>query len=183
MIFTPTELTGAYLIEPEIFNDERGSFYRFYCADEFQQIGHNKPWIQLNHSYTAKQGTIRGMHFQLPPFSEIKMVKCIAGKINDIIIDLRSESPTFLQWISVELSAENKRILYIPEGFAHGFQTLTDDCELIYHHSAAYVEGSEGGIRWNDPMINIKWPLPPVNISSRDMKHEFLTTQFSGIKL
>src|SRR5436190_14882982 len=171
MIFTATELAGAYTIEPEIFKDERGLFYRFFCADEFQQIGHNKPWVQLNHSYTAKQGTIRGMHFQLPPFSEIKMVKCIAGKINDTIIDLRSDSPTFLKWISIELSAENRRMLYIPEGFAHGFQTLADHSEVFYQMAEFYAPDYARGVLWNDPAFGIEWPEAPQVIAARDQAY------------
>jgi len=183
MKFTPLLLNGAYIVEPTVHGDERGLFYRFYCADEFKQIGHYKPWVQLNQSYTKSRGTIRGMHFQQPPHAEIKMVKCIKGKIMDIMVDLRNESQTFLQWVGIELSAENRRMLYIPEGFAHGFQTLTDDCELVYHHSAAYAKDSEGGIRWSDSLVNVHWPLPPINISDRDQQHPLLTNQFTGIKL
>ncbi|HEY4935375.1 MAG TPA: dTDP-4-dehydrorhamnose 3,5-epimerase [Puia sp.] len=183
MIFIPLPFQGAYIIEPEVYQDERGSFYRFFCEDEFKQIGHNKPWIQINHSHTKSKGTLRGLHFQLPPYSEIKMVKCIAGKILDVIIDLRNGSSTFLQWTGVEISAENRRMMYIPEGFAHGFQTLTDDCEMIYHHSASYVKDSEGGIRWDDPMINIKWSLPPIHVSTRDQEFPLINRQFQGIKL
>ncbi|MDZ4710677.1 MAG: dTDP-4-dehydrorhamnose 3,5-epimerase [Saprospiraceae bacterium] len=182
MIFTQLPLDGAYLIEPEIFQDDRGSFYRYYCENEFKQIGHSGHWVQLNHSKTRNQGTIRGMHFQLPPYAEIKMVKCIAGRILDVIIDIRNSSPTFLQWTGIELSATNNRMLYIPQGFAHGFQTLTDDCELIYHHSAFYVKGSESGIRWDDPLISITWPLPPSNLSERDKQHAYLSNQFTDIK-
>jgi dTDP-4-dehydrorhamnose 3,5-epimerase len=183
MIFTALPLKGAYTIEPEVYQDERGSFYRFFCADEFRQIAHHKPWVQLNHSYTKSKGTIRGLHFQLPPHTEIKMVKCIAGKILDIIIDLRKGSSTFLQWTSVEISAENRRMMYIPEGFAHGFQTLTDDCEMIYHHSEIYTKDAEGGIRWNDPLINIRWPLPALHISARDQQFPLITNQFQGLKV
>ena len=182
MIFTPTPFSGAWLAEPEIYEDNRGLFYRFFCEEEFKKIGHNKSWVQLNHSYTAKAGTIRGMHFQWPPYSEIKMIKCIAGKIFDVIVDLRDESPAFLQWFGIELSAENRKMLYVPEGFAHGFQTLTDNCELIYHHSAFYTAGHEGGIRFNDPAINIHWPLPVTNISERDKNHPLLENS-KGIKL
>ena len=180
MIFTALSLKDAYIIEPEVYEDERGSFYRFFCEDEFRQIGHNKPWVQLNHSYTKSKGTIRGLHFQLAPHTEIKMVKCIAGKILDIIVDLRKGSSTFLQWTGIEISAENRHMMYIPEGFAHGFQTLTDECEIIYHHSEVYRKDAEGGIRWDDPMINITWPLPPLHISIRDQQFPLITKQFSG---
>jgi dTDP-4-dehydrorhamnose 3,5-epimerase len=183
MIFTSLPLQGAYIIEPEVYQDERGSFYRFFCNDEFKQIGHNKPWIQLNHSHTKSKGTVRGLHFQLPPDGEIKMVKCITGKILDVIVDLRIGSSTFLRWTGVEISAEDRRMIYIPEGFAHGFQTLTDDSELIYHHSTAYIKNSEGGIRFDDPLININWPLPPLHISARDLQFPLITNQFRGIKV
>ena len=182
MIFTELPLNGAFIIEPKIFSDERGFFYRFFCKDEFKGIGHQKEWVQMNHSYTAKKATIRGMHYQLPPFSEIKFLRCIAGKIWDVIVDIRTGSPTFLQYYGVELSAENKKGLYIPEGFAHGFETLTDHCELIYHHTASYTAGKEGGLRYNDPRINIQWPVEPVLLSERDQNHALLTTTFQGIK-
>lgn len=182
MTFTGLPLHGAFVTEPTIFADERGLFFRFFCKDEFAAIGHHKEWVQMNHSYTAKKGTIRGMHYQLPPFSEIKYLRCIAGKIWDVIVDIRAGSPTFLQWYGVELSAENKKGLYIPEGFAHGFETLTDDCELIYHHSALYTAGMEGGLRHDDPHIRISWPLEPLLLSERDKNHPFITTNFQGIK-
>jgi len=181
MIFTPTSLAGSYIVELEPFSDDRGWFARFYCKQEFQQIGHQQEWVQLNHSFTTKKGTIRGMHFQKPPFREIKMVRCISGSIFDVIIDIRKDSPTFLQWTGVELSAENKKMLYIPEGFAHGFQTLSDNCELIYHHSAFYTPNSEGGIRYDDPQVSINWPLPVTIISERDANHPLLNEQFKGI--
>jgi dTDP-4-dehydrorhamnose 3,5-epimerase len=181
--FIPINLEGAYLIEPKIFKDERGMFHRFFSEDEFHEIYHKKKWVQINHSYTAKSATIRGMHYQLPPFTEIKMIKCIAGKIFDVIVDVRQNSKTFLQWAGVELSSENKRSLYIPEGFAHGFQTLTDNCELIYFHTAAYQAGHEAAMKFNDPAVNISWPLPVGLVSERDQQHPLVSKEFSGIKL
>jgi dTDP-4-dehydrorhamnose 3,5-epimerase len=182
MNFTETPLKGSFTIEPEPFTDSRGWFARTYCKNDFEkEIGHNKEWVQLNHSATFNKGTIRGMHYQLPPFSEIKLVRCIAGIVYDIIIDLRKESPTYLKWFGAELSAENKRMMYIPEGFAHGFQTLSDDCELIYHHSAFYVPNLESGIKYNDPSININWPLPVTEISQRDQNHSLIDNNFNGI--
>jgi dTDP-4-dehydrorhamnose 3,5-epimerase len=181
MIFTPTVLAGSYIIDLEPRSDERGWFARYYCKEAFHKIGHTKEWVQMNHSVTAKKGTIRGMHFQLHPYKEIKMLRCIAGSVYDVIIDLRKESATFLQWTGVELSATNKRMLYIPEGFAHGFQCLEDNCELIYHHSEFYQPGAEAGIRYNDPLINIKWPLPLTVISVRDEQHQFLNENFRGV--
>lgn len=181
MNFIPTSLAGSFVIEPNVFTDDRGWFTRFYCKNDFKEIGHDKEWVQLNHSTTNKKGTVRGLHFQKEPYREIKMVKCIAGIVYDVIIDLRKNSPTFLQWFGVELSAKNKRMLYIPEGFAHGFQCLDNDCELIYHHSEFYTPGSEGGIRHNDPAIKIEWPLPITILSPRDESHPYLDGNFKGI--
>ncbi|MDZ4795735.1 MAG: dTDP-4-dehydrorhamnose 3,5-epimerase [Bacteroidota bacterium] len=181
MIFTPTSLAGSYTIDLEPRSDERGWFARYYCKDEFQKIGHTKEWVQMNHSVTHKKASIRGMHFQVHPYKEIKLLRCTAGSVYDVIIDLRKGSATFLQWTGVELSAANKKMLYIPEGFAHGFQCLEDDCELIYHHSEFYQPAAESGIRYNDPLINIKWPLPLTVISPRDAQHAYLDEQFKGI--
>lgn len=181
MIFTPTSLGGSYIIDLEPWTDERGWFARYYCKDEFQKIGHSKEWVQMNHSVTNKKGSIRGMHFQVNPYKEIKMLRCIAGSVYDVIIDLRKDSDTFLQWMGVELSAVNKKMLYIPEGFAHGFQCLNDNCELIYHHSEFYKPGAEAGIRYDDPLVNIEWPLPPTVISPRDEQHPYLNENFKGI--
>ena len=181
MIFLPTTLEGSYLINPEPYQDSRGWFARFYCKKDFQQIGHEKEWVQLNHSATTKAGSLRGMHFQKAPHREIKMVKCIAGAVFDVIIDLRKNSNTFLQWFGTELSALNKTMFYIPEGFAHGFQCLTNNCELIYHHTEFYNPDAEGGIRYNEPLINIEWPLPISEISPRDESHPYLDENFKGI--
>ncbi len=181
MTFTETLLKGSYVIELNTFTDDRGWFARTYCKNEFAAIGHTAEWVQMNHSFTKDKGAVRGMHYQLPPFSEIKMVRCIAGAVNDVIIDLRKNSPTFLQWFGVELSAQNKKMLYIPEGFAHGFQTLQNDCELIYHHSQFYTPGAEGGIKFNDSKLNISWPLPVTNISDRDNRHLLLDENFKGL--
>jgi dTDP-4-dehydrorhamnose 3,5-epimerase len=181
MIFTPTILKGSYLVDLQPYSDERGWFARFYCKDEFKQIGHDKEWLQLNHSVTYEKGALRGMHFQIAPYREIKMVRCIAGAVYDVIVDLRKDSETFLKWFGVELSAENKKMIYIPEGFAHGFQCLSFDCELIYFHSEFYKPGAEGGIRYNDPLIGIEWPLEVTTVSERDRSHPHLNENFKGI--
>jgi dTDP-4-dehydrorhamnose 3,5-epimerase len=181
MTFTPTSLAGSFVIDLSAFTDSRGWFARTYCKNEFQKIGHTKEWVQMNHSFTTLQGAVRGMHYQLPPYREIKMVRCIAGCVFDVIIDLRKASPTFLQWFGIELSAENKKMLYIPEGFAHGFQTLTGNSELIYHHTEFYTPGAEGGLRYNDPKINIQWPLAVTEISEKDAGHPFLDNNFKGV--
>lgn len=181
MIFLPTALAGSFIVELETFTDERGWFARYYCKEEFREIGHSKEWAQMNHSFSSKQGTIRGMHFQKEPYGEIKLVRCIAGTVFDVIIDLRKNSPTFLHWFGTELSAQNKRSLYIPEGFAHGFQCLSERCELLYHHSEVYQPDAEAGIRYDDPVVSINWPLPVSVISERDISHPLLSNEFKGI--
>ncbi len=181
MTFSQTALKGSYVVDLGIYEDERGWFARTYCKNEFAAIGHTQEWVQMNHSFTNDKGTVRGMHYQLPPFSEIKLVRCITGAIYDVIIDLRKGSATFLQWIGVELSAANKKMLYIPEGFAHGFQTLQDNTQLIYHHSQFYTPGVEAGIKYDDPAINIKWPEPVTILSTRDNEHPFLDKEFKGL--
>ncbi len=181
MNFTPVKLNGSYLISTQPFEDNRGWFARTWCSNEFASIGHDAEWKQMNHSFTVKKGTIRGMHYQLPPFEEIKMVRCIAGSVFDVIIDIRKDSPTYLQWFGAELSAANKLSLYIPAGFAHGFQTLGDDCELIYMHSAFYTPGSEAGIRYDDPAVQVNWPLPVTEISERDKNLPLIDSTFKAI--
>jgi dTDP-4-dehydrorhamnose 3,5-epimerase len=181
MIFHSTPMQGSYTIDLQPFQDDRGWFARFYCRNEFAAIGHFKEWVQLNHSVTYKKGSIRGMHFQLAPYREIKMVRCIAGAVFDVIIDLRQSSETFLKWYGTELSATNRRMLYIPEGFAHGFQCLSDNCELLYHHSEYYTPGAEGGIRYDDPAIGIQWPLAATELSQRDLSHPNLDPNFKGV--
>jgi len=183
MKFTETPLAGSYIVDLTPFLDDRGWFARTYCQEEFAQIGHDKEWVQLNHSVTYKKGSIRGMHFQLPPFSEIKMLRCIAGSVYDVIIDIRSGSPTFLKWFGTELSASNKKMLYIPAGFAHGFQALADNCELLYHHSSVYTPAAEGGIRYDDRRVNIDWKEPVTEISERDKNHPLLNESFTGINI
>jgi len=181
MIFSPTPLSGSFSIDLNPFSDERGWFARYYCKNEFKEIGHDAEWVQMNHSFTKHLGSVRGMHYQEGEYKEIKLVRCIAGKVYDVIIDIRKDSPTFLKWFSIELSAENKKMLYIPAGFAHGFQCLSDNCELLYHHSAFYTPGRETGISYNDPAVNIEWPIEITVISERDKNHPFITNNFKGI--
>lgn len=181
MIFTETILKDCYVIDIKPFEDERGWFARTYCEEAFATINHNKKWVQLNHSFTKQKGSIRGMHYQPPPFEEIKLVRCIAGAVLDVVVDLRKTSPTFLKWTSIELSATNKKMIYIPEGFAHGFQSLEDNSELIYHHSQFYKPGAEAGLLFNDPILNINWPLEVSNISEKDTKHPQINSTFKGI--
>jgi len=182
MKFTATAIAGIYVVEMLPVSDSRGWFARSFCKKEFEQIGHHEEWVQMNHSFTSTQGSIRGMHFQNPPHQEIKMVRCIAGAVFDVVVDLRKGSPTFLQWIGIELSAGARNMLYIPKGIAHGFQSLTDNAELLYHHSSYYTTGAEGGILFNDKFVGIKWPLAVSEISERDLKHAPLTKDFKGIE-
>ena len=179
--FSPTGLDGSFVVEPGLFSDNRGWFFRSYSDEAFAEMGLNTTWPQANHSFTQQKGSIRGMHFQYPPFGEIKLVRCVSGAVLDIIVDIRKDSPTYLQHFSIELNPTNKRMLYIPQGFAHGFQTLKDDCELLYMHSATYQPGSEGGLRFNDAQLNLTWPLPLTIISERDSNHPMITNDFKGI--
>lgn len=181
MIFKETSLKGSYVLTFEPIEDERGWFARTYCKNEFLSIGHNKEWVQMNHSFTKQKATVRGMHYQRPPYGEIKLVRCIAGSVYDVIIDLRADSASYLQYFGIELSAVNKKMIYIPEGFAHGFQALSNDAELLYSHSQFYLPGVEAGVRYNDLAINIKWPLELTNISERDNSHPFIDANFKGL--
>lgn len=178
MIFHPTRLEGSYIIEAEPKGDSRGWFMRSYCKEEFSRINHLKEWVQMNHSFTLERGTIRGMHFQKEPHREIKLVRCIAGSIFDVIVDLRKDSKTYLQWFGDELSAANKKMMYVPEGFAHGFQTLSENVELLYNHTEFYNSEFESGILYDDPQVGIKWPMPVTAISPRDKSHLLITENF-----
>ncbi len=181
MTFTAAPLAGAYVIDLQPFSDDRGWFVRYYCKDEFWSIGHTREWVQMNQSVSYAKGTLRGMHFQHPPFRETKLVRCIAGAVYDVIVDLRVGSTTFLQWFGTELSFVNHKMLYIPEGFAHGFQTLEKDSALLYHHTEFYTPGAEGGLRYDDPALSISWPLPVAVISERDARHPLVDNNFKGI--
>jgi dTDP-4-dehydrorhamnose 3,5-epimerase len=168
MIFTQTELPGAYILDLEKRGDSRGFFARTWCQNELSAHGLNVNVVQANMSFSKTRGTLRGMHFQRAPYAETKLVRCTMGAIYDVIVDLRPDSPTFKRWIGVELSAQNHRMLYIPEGFGHGFQTLTDDVEVTYQVTAFYTPGAEGGVRYNDPAFGIEWPLDVSEISDKD---------------
>jgi dTDP-4-dehydrorhamnose 3,5-epimerase len=168
MIFTPTRLPGLVLVEPEPQRDERGSFARIWCAREFAGAGLDVEIAQASLSANRARGTLRGLHFQRPPHDEVKLVRCIAGAIFDVAVDLRPQSPTYCRWQGFELSAANGAALYIPKGFAHGFETLADDSEVLYQISAFYAPQSSSGVRWDDPAFAIKWPLPLAAISEKD---------------
>ena len=169
MIFTETKLKGAYIIDIEPIEDKRGFFARSWCRKEFTERGLNPNLVQCNISYNKRKGTLRGMHYQAAPHQEVKVVRCTKGSIYDVIVDLRQDSSTCRQWVGVELSAENRRMLYVPEGFAHGFLTLEDKTEVFYQMSEFYFPECAGGIPWDDPAIGIVWPEKNPIISEKDM--------------
>jgi dTDP-4-dehydrorhamnose 3,5-epimerase len=168
MIFTTTPIPGAYLIDIEQRGDDRGFFARTFCVDEFSAHGLVSQFVQVNNSLSVHQGTLRGMHYQLAPKAETKLIRCIRGALYDAILDLRRGSPTFGQSFGTELTAENRRMMYVPKGLAHGFLTLTDDTEAFYFVDEFYNPGCERGIRWNDPHFNLMWPSVPVVLSDKD---------------
>jgi dTDP-4-dehydrorhamnose 3,5-epimerase len=168
MIFKETRLKGAYIIEIEPLEDERGFFARTWCQREFQAHGLNPRLVQCSISFNKKKGTLRGMHYQVAPYEEAKLVSCVRGAIYDVIIDLRPNSPTCSQWLAVELSSENNNMIYVPKGFAHGFQTLEDDTEVFYQISEFYHPEASRGVRWNDPAFRIVWPNDIIVISDKD---------------
>lgn len=179
MVFEELVLKGVYLITPEKKEDDRGFFARVFCSEEFAKRNLKTNLIQCNVSYNKQKGTLRGMHYQVAPHAEVKIVRCTAGAICDTIIDMRPESETFRKWASVTLSAENRCLLYVPEGFAHGYQTLMDESEVFYQATAAYSAEAERGIRWNDPAVGIRWPLPVSVISLKDRNHSLFSIQSS----
>lgn len=170
MIFTETPVTGAHLIDLEKLGDERGFFARVFCDREFQERGLTPHFVQANNSLSARRGTLRGMHYQLAPKAETKLVRCIRGELFDVILDLRRESPTFGKSFGAALSAENRRMMYVPKGCAHGFITLADATEALYFVDEVYAPEHERGVRWNDPRFAIEWPMEPVVLSDKDAK-------------
>ena len=168
MIFTETTLKGAFVIDPEPASDERGMFARVWCEKEFEMHGLSPRWVQSSISVNRRKGTLRGMHYQAAPNQEVKLVRCTAGAIYDVIVDLRPTSPTYGQHVSLMLTADNHRSLYIPKQFAHGFLTLQDNSEVSYHMSEFYAPTSARGIRWDDPLLRIEWPEPVVIVSEKD---------------
>lgn len=185
--FQPTPMAGLTLVTRQRLDDGRGFLARLFCAEAFRSIGVEKSIQQINHTLTRRRGTVRGMHYQRPPSAEIKLVSCLRGEVFDVAVDLRRNSPTFLRWHGEILSADNQRSFLIPEGFAHGFQALTDDCELIYLHTAAYDPGTEAALRATDPALAIDWPLAVCGLSERDSRHPLLAGDgnqvFEGIEL
>lgn len=183
MKFVETPLIGAFVIEPTPRIDERGSFGRVFCAETFRQHELCDQFVQANHTQTQQAGTIRGLHYQLPPAAEIKLLRCVRGEIYDVIVDLRKDSPTFLKWHGVELNDQNRKMIYVPRGFAHGFQSLTDGCEVTYQSSAAYSPDQERQIRFDDPNIGIEWKKLDVILSPKDAATPHLNANFSGVEL
>lgn len=183
MKVTQLDLNGLYLIEASPINDNRGLFERLFCQNELEVIRPNIIIRQINHSLTKQKGSIRGMHFQTPPHCEMKIIRCLKGKVFDVAIDLRKGSKTFLKWHAEILSDQNLKSIVIPEGFAHGFQTLEDNCELLYLHSAFYCKEAEGAINYADTRLNIAWPLEFTDISERDKNHPFISEDFEGMEI
>lgn len=171
MKFTKIKIDGPRIVELNTINDERGFFARQYCAEEFKLEGLDPTIQQINTSNCKKKGTLRGFHYQLKPYGEVKFIRCISGKVLDIIIDVRPESETYLESFSVELSSENRVAMYIPVGFAHGYMSLVDNSEVMYTSSQKYIPGVEKGVRWNDPSIRLQLPFEPVIVSEKDMNH------------
>lgn len=182
MIFTETSLKGAFIIDLERRGDDRGFFARAFCQKEFEAHGLNPRVAQTNISFNHHRGTLRGLHFQFPPAAETKLVRCSRGAIIDVIVDLRPESPTYLEYTSVELTAENRRALYVPERFAHGYQVLEPDTETTYYVGEFYTPSLEGGLRYNDPRLGIAWPLPPAEMSPKDQQWPWLADGEAAVK-
>lgn len=174
MHFEETPLKDCFIIHFSPISDERGQFSRLFCENELHQIGFSKKIVQINHSINRKKGTIRGLHFQKPPFSETKIITCLRGKVIDVAVDLRKNSPTFLKIFSTELSPKADKAILIPEGFAHGFQTMMNNSEMLYLHTEFYNKEADSGLRYDDPALNIKWQLPPVSISQKDLSYPFI---------
>jgi dTDP-4-dehydrorhamnose 3,5-epimerase len=176
-----TRIDGIFVVETTPFNDQRGAFVRYYCENDLAAAIGERRIVQINMSRTHAIGAVRGLHFQRSPHAEMKLIRCLKGKVWDVAIDLRAGSSTFLQWHAEELSPENSRMIVIPEGCAHGFQVMEEDSELLYLHTAFYAPESEAGVRFDDPLLKISWPLPVTDLSERDRKHPLVTPDFAGL--
>lgn len=183
MKFNSLPLLGAFTIDVQPFEDDRGFFTRTFCEKEFAAHNLIEHFVQANHSGTKGIGVMRGMHFQNTPHCEVKLVKCVQGEIFDVIVDVRKGSPTFLKWFGANLTAANKRMMYVPAGFAHGFQSLTEYSEIVYMVSAFYNKESEGGVKYDDPEVNIEWPLPVSLVSDKDLKIQYIDPSFQGVAI
>ena len=183
MNFQPTPIQGLWEITTTPRFDARGSLTRLYCADEFEEVTPGLRFVQVNHSITAKQGTVRGMHFQRAPALEAKLIRCLRGSVFDVIVDVRENSPTFGSWHALELNDANQRQVLIPPGCAHGFQSLADDSQLLYQHSAAYAPYCEDGLAFDDVQVGIRWPLPITDVSDRDRGFKRIGHGFEGVRI
>ena len=183
MKITPTRIEGVAVVETRRIGDHRGVFSRLFCTEELTPILNDRSVVQINHSLTQSRGAVRGMHFQFPPHAEMKLVRCLRGRIWDVAVDLRRHSATFLEWHAEELAPDSMRMLVIPEGCAHGFQVLENDSELLYLHTASYNQAFEGGVRHDDPRLAINWPIVPSDLSERDLNHPLLTSTYEGIEI
>ncbi len=179
----PTSIDGVMVAETSRLTDKRGAFARLFCEDALASVLGTRHIVQINHSQTSQIGAVRGMHYQHAPHAEMKMVRCLKGRVWDVAVDLRKDSPSFLNWHAVELSAGNDLMMIIPEGCAHGFQVLEADSELLYLHTAAYAPTSEGGVRFDDPKLGITWPLDVGDVSKRDMRHMLMDQNYCGVSL
>lgn len=179
----PTRIQDLMVVDTTPFKDERGAFARLFCTQALSSLMGARQIVQINHSRTTELGAVRGLHFQNAPHAEMKLVRCLKGKVWDVAVDLRKGSKTFLQWHAEALSADNMRMMLIPEGFAHGFQVLEPNTELLYLHTAAYAPSSEGGLRYNDPALGITWPMDATEVSKRDAVHPYIDSNFQGITL
>lgn len=178
----PTPLAGLFGIHGQRVVDERGRFSRLFCEQDFAAFRPGLHFCQVNLSETRQRGSIRGMHYQTPPAAEAKIVRCLRGRVFDVAVDVRSDSCTFLRWHSLELSDENDRAFFIPEGFAHGFQALTDDVQLLYMHTAPWTPACEAGLRYDDPKLAIDWPLPVTVVSGKDRRYPLIDEAFAGVR-
>ena len=178
-----TAIQGVSVVETKQIADGRGRFSRLFCNQELAYLLGDRNIVQMNHSLTSQEGSVRGLHYQFPPYAEMKFVRCLKGSVWDVAVDLRAGSPTFLSWHAEVLSEGNSRMMVIPEGCAHGFQVLNEDSELLYLHTAAYAPDVEGGVRYDDPLISVAWPLAIADVSSRDQQLQLLRSDFKGMKL
>jgi dTDP-4-dehydrorhamnose 3,5-epimerase len=183
MRFHVTPIQGLWEVQSTPVGDARGALTRLYCAEEFERVAPGLRFVQLNHTLTRRRGSVRGLHVQRAPALECKLVRCLRGRVFDVAVDLRHASPTFGRWHALELCADASRQVLIPAGCAHGFQTLVDDTEMLYQHSAAYAPQHEMGVRYDDPHLGIAWPLPVADISQRDLGHDLIESGFEGLRL
>lgn len=183
MNLVETSIQGVLVIKTNAIQDNRGAFSRLFCTQELQTILRQKAIVQINHSMTHSVGAVRGLHYQNPPHAEMKIVRCLKGRVFDLAVDLRQGSPTFLKWTAIELTLANRLAFVIPEGCAHGFQVLEEDSELLYLHTAFYTPNAESAVRFDDPRIGIDWPLTPTDLSARDLNHPYLKEYFRGVVL